>query len=300
MHAPADAAPRFTRGVLLGKRGALPSMLDGVATLPAAVCTAVISIIDEALFSMESFAATGSAKEVLKAREVLVARATQQLGSPPIVSLDALAAMDLDARTYVLALSARGGNDDDSGDAGGGDFGSELDTLVACSEMEMEAETEAETEALTLVASPAVAPTVAPTVAPAVTPAHTLSTAANLGSEPDTSSVMRSEMEMEREAETEAETEPPVGSPSFTAMLVALAEAVITAAHTWWSGGQSGGGAGGRGGGCAAAPPPPYLVLSTGDHVQARLATPPPLLCIRGSDECTPRGLWQLHPRNRL
>ena len=120
MHAPADAAPRFTRGVLLGKRGALPSMLDGVATLPAAVCTAVISIIDEALFSMESFAATGSAKEVLKAREVLVARATQQLGSPPIVSLDALAAMDLDARTYVLALSARGGNDDDSGDAGGG------------------------------------------------------------------------------------------------------------------------------------------------------------------------------------
>ena len=105
MHAPADAAPRFTRGVFLGKRIALPSMSNGVTTLPAAVCTAVISIIDEALFSMESSAARGSAKEVLTAREILVARATQQLGSPPIVSLDALAAMDLDARTYVLALA---------------------------------------------------------------------------------------------------------------------------------------------------------------------------------------------------
>ena len=69
---------------------------------------------------MKSSAARGCTKEVLTAREILVARATQQLGSPPIVSLDALAAMDLDARTHVLALSARGCNDDDSGDAGGG------------------------------------------------------------------------------------------------------------------------------------------------------------------------------------
>jgi hypothetical protein len=70
MHAPADAAPHFTRGVFLGKRNALPSMSNGVATLPAAVCTAVISIIDEALFSMESSAGRGSAKEVLMAREI--------------------------------------------------------------------------------------------------------------------------------------------------------------------------------------------------------------------------------------
>ena len=249
--------------------------------MPAAVCTAVISIIDEALFSMESSAARGCTKEVLTAREILVARATQQLGSPPIVSLDALAAMDLDARTHVLALSARGCNDDDSGDAGGDNFDSEPDTLVACSEMEMEreAETEAETEQLTLVASTAVAltpPTVAHTVAPAVAPAHALPAAADFGSEPDTSSFMCSGMEMEREAETEAETELPAGSPSFTAMLVALAEAVITAAHTWWSGGQSGGGAAGRGGSYAA-PPPPYLVLSTGESVH--LFGPPAFSC---------------------
>ena len=78
------------------------------------------------------------------------------------------------------------------------------------------------------------------------------------------------------EEEMEEEMEGAGHGLSFTSLLIALAEDA-SQARSWWLGGLGCGQAhGGRGGGTAA-PPPPYLVLSTGDHVQAPLNAPLPL-----------------------
>ena len=91
-----------------------------------AVCEAALRVVDEALFALgDGMCSDGCAVEMREVRAVLAAALCAELGAPPVVSLEALAAMPEETRSCVLGHGRRGLDSD-----GGDGLGSEVGTQV--------------------------------------------------------------------------------------------------------------------------------------------------------------------------